>query len=908
MNIGSFLILTCFIPAVLALLPAAAEQENLTVPRMRADFHKLGFGMFIHYNMATYHETQWVEGYPDPSTFDPGGKVDTDAWAEAAKAAGMKYGVLTAKHVAGFCLWDSEYTTYDVMHPDCPVQEDIVEKFIESFTSRGLKAGLYYCWRSPGFKGSFKVLPPECDPADHDLAEQVDFQEKQIAELVKKYPDAFYIWNDALDEMIMPAEEARAFFRGFDRPVLASSNWWDWGKKGTLFADIAIKETRHFPEDNAVPGETCWKLEQQWFWQQGARSRSAGDVLDHMGKARARNSNFLLNVGPDRRGRIIESSLETLAEIGRHTAAVANPLKAHGIFSSNMVLQRDKPMVIWGWADDGDQVSVRFGEEQAEATATGDEGRWEVSFPARGASADPHRLVITSGDETVEMENIVIGDVWVMNGQSNMAWSLGKTLQSDLESAQADLPLLRRVGISANERATLQTDIPQSKLSNGGWVEATPQTAGNFSAIGYNFGARMQRALQIPIGLIDNARGGASLESLVPHHKFDDHPLAKRYAESVAKRRAEFDWDAEVAKLVEKWERKVAEQRAKGVAEDKLPEKPTRASLRSWNIPGMSPSDAASCYNGMFGVFKGLNIKGVLFHQGYNNAMSANCRPQRYRVLMKLMAEGWREDFNDPELAVGVIGFCAGGIPQTRENFEVWSVAPAAYIREAQRLGLADLGDPEHTAFLPAYDVQIPGLHPHKKRAHGERAARWALNRVYDMKVNWDTATRVSAERDGDEMVLTFDKPVMPDDMSTIPKGFAIAGEDGEFYMARARFKLKKDVCVWNTANKSFDATTIHVWSPLVAKPVAVRYGWATSPMGNLKVTGKSWLPLASFRTDDWDWPESEDPTVSAVDRGKSRAMNEKAAERRESRRQREAEKAVEILERLKTLGRGSAG
>jgi len=130
---------------------AAAPAAKRSVKVMQEDFLRLKFGMFIHYNMATYHGTQWVEGNPCPSTFDPGGPVDTDAWADAAKAAGMTYGVLTAKHVAGFCLWDSGHTEYDIMHPKSPVREDLVGKFIKSFTSRGLKAGIYYCWRSPGF-------------------------------------------------------------------------------------------------------------------------------------------------------------------------------------------------------------------------------------------------------------------------------------------------------------------------------------------------------------------------------------------------------------------------------------------------------------------------------------------------------------------------------------------------------------------------------------------------------------------------------------------------------------------------------------------------------------------------------------------------------------------------------------
>jgi len=334
-----------------------------------------------------------------------------------------------------------------------------------------------------------------------------------------------------------------------------------------------------------------------------------------------------------------------------------------------------------------------------------------------------------------------------------------------------------------------------------------------------------------------------------------------------------------------------------------LPPKPTRNSLRSWNVPGRSPSDAAACYNGMFGVFKGLNIKGVLFHQGYNNAMSSACRPKRYRVLMKLMVEGWRDDFGDPTLPVGIIGFCAGSIPQTCDNFETWSVSGGAFIREAQRLGLSDVEDTTNTAFLPAYDVQVPGLHPAKKWAHGARAARWALNRIYDMRIDWDSASLISAGRDGDRIVLTFDKKVMPDDMSTIPRGFSIADESGKFYKAHAAYPLTKDVGIWNTANKSFDATRIIVWSPLVEDPVAVRYAWATSPMGNLKVNGKPWLPLQSFRTDNWDWPESEDPAEGLVDRGTSRAMQQEAAERLEYRKIEEAKRAVEILERLKTLG-----
>lgn len=303
------------IPAAAAEIPAQLPDQDLA--RMQADFLALKFGMFIHYNMATYKGVQWVSGYVSPADFNPGAPVDTDAWADAAVSAGMTYGVLTAKHVAGFCLWDSQYTTYDVMHPDCPYQQDLVAQFIKSFKSRGLKVGLYYAWRHPGFDDKYKVLPPECDPATHTLEEQNAFQKAQIAELLTKYPDVFYIWNDALDDQVMPAHEILTHIRSIRPNTLASANWWSWAKKGTPYVDIAVKEVRDFPETNTSPGETCWQLEQKWFWEDGFKARSVKGIMDRMVRAHSRHSNFLLNVGPDRRGAIVPSSIEVLAEIGR---------------------------------------------------------------------------------------------------------------------------------------------------------------------------------------------------------------------------------------------------------------------------------------------------------------------------------------------------------------------------------------------------------------------------------------------------------------------------------------------------------------------------------------------------------------------------------------------------------------
>lgn len=602
-----------------------------------------------------------------------------------------------------------------------------------------------------------------------------------------------------------------------------------------------------------------------------------------------------------------------LAFLALPVIAGAESLKLHAVFCDHMVIQRDKPITVWGWGQPGRTIHVKFGDETARAEVGAavhvevhgmaeeyaGKGRWEVTFPAREASTEPTTLQVTDGNLTLEVEDILIGDVWILYGQSNMAWPLKNTTGSDLARAQANLPLLREFKIQGNEQATLQDDIRPDKLPHGGWLVSTPESAGEFSGIGFHFGANLQRSLGIPIGLINAARGGASIESMVPAHKFSDDPLAKRYAEHVERRMAEFD---PRAKALEIWGNQLARAKDRDRPEEEWPVKPEGyENLRTWDIPGKSPSDRASIYNGMLGVMKGLNVKGGLFHQGYNNAISGNCRPKLYRVLTRLMVEGIREDFNDPDLAFCIIGLCAGGETQNVDNFEALSNDGGPYIREAQRLGLADVENQNNLMFIPGYDVIVPGLHPSKKREHGERAFRWALAKIYpEPRVQWEFGREevemISCEPNGDHFVLKFSGAIICDTRNQIPEGFSLAGEDGKFYMAHARYAEGR-------GHPSGFPNEIRVWSPLVPNPVALRYAWARSPMGNLKMRGQPDRPFPSFRTDNWDFPESDDPAESAVGRPESRARNEEAQERLEFRRMEEARRGVEILERITTLG-----
>lgn len=582
--------------------------------------------------------------------------------------------------------------------------------------------------------------------------------------------------------------------------------------------------------------------------------------------------------------------VSALPQVSARARPIVTPekLKVHGIFRSHMVLQRDEPIAIWGWAPPGTEIRVTLGEEIGTTRAAEKAGRWEVRFPPRPANANPQTIEITGGDAKVVMEDILIGDLWVMNGQSNMAFGLKAVYQAGFESAQAHLPHLRYFKIrSGAESEYVETDIRDDFIfseeePNKNWKISTPETSLEMSAIGYVIGSRLQRALQIPIGIIDTSRGGASIESLVPRHKFADDPDAAAYLKWVDARREAFDFEEFRRAELEKWEKKeetyqrqIAEDKAKGVNKNRRrPSKPSDT-IRTWSVPGRSPSDAASCYNGMFGIFKGLNIKGVAFHQGFNNAMmNTSCKPKFYRTLMKLMIEGWRDDFGE-DLPVAVIGLCAGGDAQTRLNFEEKGLSTAAYIRESQRLGLLDAGQAEKTVFIPAYDQKIPQLHTKKKKELGLRTARWALKTVYGLEqIAWDTAELVSAEAMDGKILLTFDKPVRVDDFGSEIEGFSIAGRDGTSFMAQAIHPENKD------KNERFKQ--VLVWSPLVREPATVRYAWSRAPMGNLKVDGLPWQPLHSFRTDTIDFsPEvtHQDPDGGKKNSEAIKALRAAAAE-----------------------------
>jgi sialate O-acetylesterase len=379
----------------------------------------------------------------------------------------------------------------------------------------------------------------------------------------------------------------------------------------------------------------------------------------------------------------------------------------------------------------------------------------------------------------------------------------------------------------------------------GYWAQCTPQTVNRFSAIGYIFGRRLHLASGIPIGLIDASWGGTTIEAWTSRTKLTTIPNSKGLTDEWDQRIAEYDPVASLKAEIEQWEKDSEQRRLHGEELDPKPTEPEPDPAADRNNPGAS-------FNAMIGPIADFNIKGVIFNQGYNNALD-DSRPGLYAEVFKAMIQDWRRAFRDDSLPFGIIGLTAGGQPQTLDNFELRMVDPAPFIREGQFKASQEL---LNVCFMPAYDQQVPWYHPHRKFELGERTARWALNTQYGYDhIGYKPAVCTKSENKGGHFILTFDRPVQVDDGRPF-EGFAIAGEDRHFVPARAEYV---DMGEDEIDSGRWEERLIKVWSPLVKEPVAVRYAWARNPLGNVvnSVHHERVIPIPSFRTDDWDWPEA---------------------------------------------------
>jgi sialate O-acetylesterase len=469
------------------------------------------------------------------------------------------------------------------------------------------------------------------------------------------------------------------------------------------------------------------------------------------------------------------------------------------IFSSHMVLQRELADRVWGWAEPGEEITVTIAG-QSKTTKADANGAWSVTLDPMPAGG-PHTLKI-AGKNTLTFDDVLVGEVWICSGQSNMQWPVAAANDADLESRAANFPQIRLITVP-----NLGTQEPQ-KTFNGAWVVCSPQTVGSFSAVGYFFGRQLHQTLGVPVGLINNAWGGSACEAWIRRDRFEGKEL---YAEMMDRwRKLESDWEAYL--------KAVEAAKAEGKPE---PEKPR-------NLEGQMRGNArpANIYNGALKPTIGYGIRGAIWYQGESNAG----RAYQYREMFPLMIQSWREEWgigDFPFLFVQLADFMG---EKTEPAESAW-----AELREAQTMTMSKLPNTGQAVIIDIGEGQ--DIHPRNKQDVAMRLARWALAKTYGVPVAHRSPELKEVKFENGKAIVTLDH--VADGLRTfdVPevRGFAIAGADRKFVSAQAKITGKD---------------TVEVWSDQVKEPVAVRYAWADNPICNL--FNRTGLPVTPFRSDDW--------------------------------------------------------
>lgn len=479
------------------------------------------------------------------------------------------------------------------------------------------------------------------------------------------------------------------------------------------------------------------------------------------------------------------------------------------IFSDHAVLQCDRPLPVWGHGTPGDKVVVAFHEQEA-TTTVGADGRWLVRLAPLAASAQPAELLVATARERVVVRDVLVGEVWLASGQSNMEWPVDYLAPDERKLAAVDLPLVRQVKIVRTVGLAPADAVPTSA-----WEPATPRTVGGFTAVGYFFARELERKLHVPIGIINCTWGATAIEAWMSDASRTATPFAATLEARWEKERSEWPpervarYDAEMAA----WTK--AEERAR-VTQTKNP-------LPWPQPPAMhgSPTQPGGLYNGMIAPLRLASIRGIVWYQGESNVG----RDAEYAVLFQAMIRDWRRAWGDPTLP-----FYFVQLPNFADNQpdgQTW-----ARLREAQAKAL----ELPATGMAVAIDIGDPeDIHPLHKREVGRRLALIAMGKLYGGTAGFSGPVFAGATSEGGAMRVGFthaaeglvahDRPV---------QALELAGADRVFHPATA--KIAGD--------------TMLVSSPLVPAPVAVRYAWSNAPAANLY--NGAGLPAEPFRSDDW--------------------------------------------------------
>lgn len=481
--------------------------------------------------------------------------------------------------------------------------------------------------------------------------------------------------------------------------------------------------------------------------------------------------------------------------------SVLAAVELSSVFSNHMVLQRDAAVAIWGQADPGEAVAVSFAGQNVSSKANA-EGQWRVELKPLDVSAEPRSLAVQAGDSKVTVSNVLVGDVWVGSGQSNMAGRVGSYAKNDTTLA----------AIAA------KAPYPEIRLMSGGpkptWSEATSQSIDQFSALHFAFGERLHRDLKVPIGLIVGAVGGTPSGSWIPPATYASSQKCQAEVAAFAKTYDRVAAIQQYEARLAAWEKLVAAAKASG-------KKPNGRKPSPPSEPGESSrgGQIGGLYERFIEPVGGYRIRGVLWDQG--EAGSGVVGVDQYTMMSELI-RGWREAWGQDEFPFLFVQKPSGGgcafssdnpITRNGERF-------AAMLPELTRIGSGAprflyvqlMRDNPNAWMVPASDLG-PGIHPTNKWGYGNRAAEVALSQVYKTGVQAYGPTYKSHAIDGNEVVISFTQVGQGLTVAHGDKlqGFAVAGDNGQWHWAQARI----------------DNDTVVVQSGDVPKPTRVRYAWS---------------------------------------------------------------------------------
>ncbi|WP_205855085.1 sialate O-acetylesterase [Pirellula sp. SH-Sr6A] len=582
------------------------------------------------------------------------------------------------------------------------------------------------------------------------------------------------------------------------------------------------------------------------------RSRDSEELLH-------RNAFYTVNEVPAKRNvlvstKAIDENPLVPGEDRIDTPDISDGLCVHNLFQSNMVVQRDRPIPVWGWASPGEQVTVTLGEESRVIKAAADR-TWKVEFSPMPASTNPRSIVVQGKDAKIELTNILVGDVWLLGGQSNMEFELHKVEEGPLEILSANFDQIRLFTVPQLNGPETKTSFPRQYQWNdffsqhfrqGYWDVCTPESVRDMSGIGYVFGRRIHMATRVPIGIMDVSRGGTTLAAWTPIEVLTkiNSPELQSTLLDWDTRVAEFDPQKDLERRIKQFDEREANLKAQGKPIPKNRKRPNEL------LPGpaVDMNRPGNLFAGTISTIAGLPVKGAIWHQGYNDALQPNGH-KLYAAVFPEMIKAWRSVLNDPNMPFGIITQETQDQPQTLENFLPPMVDEGVYIREVHYqtfLKLRDQGD-KNIGYASSFDQHRAWYHPQIKVPVGERIAKWALATQYGKSIRWLPPQLQECKIEPGKITLKLDTWAIPFHDGPI-QGFAIAGKDGRFQPAKAVWLDKNE----GKGEPNWERSTIVLSSELVPEPIYFRYAWARNPLENLKSSENAGLPFDTQRNDSF--------------------------------------------------------